>query len=494
MTMNLLKPQPLATPPTSPHTQPKKKSKLYFFIAVVVVLVALLGIRHFTLANWPRDPNATDAFTLRPKKIGLLTTVKNFIFQPDTILEGQEDDRINILLLGMGGPGHDGPYLTDTNIIVSLKPSTHEVAMISIPRDLSVKIPGHGWRRVNMVNHFGEAAAPGSGGEYARKIFAETFNIDIPYYVRVDFQAFKEIIDEVGGVTVDVQRSFVDRSYPGPHDTYQTVSFTAGPELMNGERALIYARSRHGSNGEASDFARARRQQQMLVALKEKLLSFGTYTNPARVQRILDSLSTHISTNLDFSQMMYLAGIGKEVQTTELTTLVLDSSPGGYLVNTIGEAGAFMLMPRGGSFDTVNLAIENIFELTPTSTPVTSTLASDNAPVFPSAKVEIKNGTWRPGFAARMEKSLEEKGFTIIAIGNSLKRPVAVTAIYILNPTTSKEAVNALSKELNTPAGTLLPEWLQERYDDPFTTANEAGPKFSNEADLLVILGENLEE
>ena len=175
MTLNLLKPQPLSAPPAAENQQPKKKSKLYFFIAIVVVVACLLGIRHFTLANWPEDPNAYDPLTLRPKKIGILTTVKNFIFQPDTVIEGQQNDRINILLLGMGGPGHDGPYLTDTNIIVSIKPSTKEVAMISIPRDLSVKIPGHGWRRVNIVNHFGEASSPGSGGEYARKIFAETF-------------------------------------------------------------------------------------------------------------------------------------------------------------------------------------------------------------------------------------------------------------------------------------------------------------------------------
>src|SRR3989344_2570212 len=163
MTLNLLKPQPLSAPPAAENQQPKKKSKLYFFIAIVVVVACLLGIRHFTLANWPEDPNAYDPLTLRPKKIGILTTVKNFIFQPDTVIEGQQNDRINILLLGMGGPGHDGPYLTDTNIIVSIKPSTKEVALLSVPRDLGVILPDSGLTKINHANSYGESKTAGQG-------------------------------------------------------------------------------------------------------------------------------------------------------------------------------------------------------------------------------------------------------------------------------------------------------------------------------------------
>jgi LCP family protein required for cell wall assembly len=262
--INLLKPQSLPlTPP------PKKKNRWVIFFILAAAILGIIFFKNYLAARsaMPYDPSI-----LKPKKIGFLQSVKNFIFHSDNVMIGQTDDRINILLLGIGGSGHDGPYLSDTNIIMSIKPSTKEVAMISIPRDLAVKINNYGVRKINNANAFGELEQSGNGAEYARKVFEETFNISIPYYARVDFEAFKEIIDNVGGITVNVERSFTDLSYPGPNDSYQTISFQAGEQEMNGEQALIFSRSRHGSNGEGSDFARARRQQLMLSAFKKKLL------------------------------------------------------------------------------------------------------------------------------------------------------------------------------------------------------------------------------
>lgn len=115
--------------------------------------------------------------------------------------------------------------------------------MISVPRDLGVAIDGRGQRKINNANSFGEANEPGSGGEYARQIFAKTFNLDIPYYIRVDFKAFEEIINTVGGLTIDVKKAFVDNLYPGPNYSYAPISFEAGAQNMNGERALQYVRS-----------------------------------------------------------------------------------------------------------------------------------------------------------------------------------------------------------------------------------------------------------
>src|SRR3989344_3153563 len=99
--------------------------------------------------------------------------------------------------------------------------------MISVPRDLGIKIPEYGWKRINEANSIGEGTQPGRGGNYARDIFAKTFNIDVPYYVRVDFKAFTEIIDNVGGIKVNVPRTFTDISYPCPNDSYQTIHFDA---------------------------------------------------------------------------------------------------------------------------------------------------------------------------------------------------------------------------------------------------------------------------
>lgn len=476
----------------NPERQDKRKTIFYLIIILSLAMLFTCSIRRFTLGEMPRDASIYDPVTLKPKKMGLLQTVKNFIFHSNNFLEGQSDDRVNLLLLGMGGPGHDGPFLTDTNIILSFKPSTREVAMISVPRDLGVKIDGHGVRKINNANAFGEAWQSGTGGEYARKIFAETFNLGLPYYIRVDFQAFKELIDTVGGLTIDVKNPFVDNLYPGPNYSYQPISFEAGVQNMNGERILQYVRSRHGTNGEASDFARSKRQQQVLSALKAKLLSLGTYTNPVRIQQIIGSLTNHVTTNLDFGQMMYLAGEAREAG-SEIKTLVLDDSPKGYLLPVISPEGAFLLAPKTGNFDEINAAIKNIFE-TPEQTAALPGAPAENKSVLPAAKIEIQNGTWRPGLASRVEKKLEDKGLSIAGLGNSLKRPLDKTIIYLINPAANKEILKILKSELNAETTTALPEWLAENYDDPNSAGSEVGPKYKTNTEILIILGDNFKE
>ena len=354
--------------------------------------------------------------------------------------------------------------------------------MISIPRDLAVKINNHGIRKINNADAFGEAEQAGGGGEYARKVFEQAFGMSIPYYVRVDFTAFKELVDAIGGITINVQRSFVDTAYPGPNDSFQTVSFEAGLQQINGERALIFARSRHGSNGEGSDFARAKRQQLVLAAFKKKILSAGTYLNPITLQKIFTSLSQHIITNFDFGQTMYLVSLAKEINSDEIKTLVIDDSPNGFLKSIIGEDGAYLLVPKSGNFSEINSAINNIFEAPGTVTVYTP---EQNKPaptiaIVPSVKIEIQNGTWQPGLAAIKKQELEKDGLLISFIGNSAKRPIATTTIYILNKNASSTIVASLSSKLHAPSTTTLPEWLQRAYNAS-----------SSSKDIIVILGED---
>ncbi|MEK7625540.1 MAG: LCP family protein, partial [Patescibacteria group bacterium] len=278
-----------------------KRSVLFWSFVLISVFIGIFIVR--SIVNTESE-EYTD--TLSPRKLSFIETVKNFIFHPDNILIGQDEDRINILLLGIGGSGHDGPYLSDTNIIVSLKPSTNEVALISVPRDLGALVGTHGWRKINSADAFGEAERPGAGGEYARQVFENTFRLKIPYFLRVDFTAFQELIDKLGGINVNVPTAFTDASYPGPNFSYTTVHFDAGVQLMDGEHALSYSRSRHGNAGEGSDFARSRRQQLIIEAVKEKMLSLGTYTNPGKIKNVYDSLKSHVSTNLNIAELSYL--------------------------------------------------------------------------------------------------------------------------------------------------------------------------------------------
>jgi LCP family protein required for cell wall assembly len=484
--INLLDPQKLEIP----ESKPKKKKLFWLFL---IILVALFAIgctiqKKFSLAEWPSDASSYDLQTLEPKNVGLLDTVKNFIFHSDNILDGQRDDRVNILLLGIGGAGHDGPYLSDTNIILSIKPSTKEIAMISVPRDLGVKIDGHGVRKINAADAFGEAQTPGAGGEYARQIFVKTFDLDIPYYARVDFKAFQEIIDEVGGVTVNVPRSFSDSQFPGENFSYRTISFESGLQTMNGARALDFARSRHGNNGEGSDFSRARRQQLIMSALKEKLLSFGTYTNPVHVQNILQSLSNHISTNLNFGQMMYLASLGKDAD-KKIKMLVLDNGNNGFLRSYIApDTGAFLLAPTTGNFDQINLAVKNVFEADLAKPAENLTL--QNKPFFPSGKVQVLNGTWRAGLAAKYQHDLENNGLSTLPSGNSPKRPMEQTTIYIVNPKVSDEIIKAVQSTVPGQIKIGLPEWISSSTTNvAYNSTSSTNLNFNDQADILIILG-----
>ncbi len=478
--INFLQPQPLT--PTPEPRRPKKAGLFFIFLIIAFFLVGY-GYRQYSLNEWPKEANGYDPVTLKPKKTSVFQVVKNFVFHSDNLLVGQDKDRVNILLLGMGGAGHDGPYLTDTNIILSVQPSTKQLAMVSVPRDLGVNI-SDGIRKINYANAFGEANNPGTGGEYARQIFQKTFNLDIPYYVRVDFKAFEELINEVGGVTVDVTRAFTDSQFPGPNHSYQTIIFEAGNQSMNGERALQYARSRHGNNGEGSDFARARRQQQILTALKEKLLSFGTYTNPIRVQNILQTLSEHITTNLDFGQLMYLANLGREAN-EGIKMLVLDNGNTGFLNSSIAPSGAFILSPRTGNYDNIKLAKKNIFsdEIAQTAPPT----PIENQSIFPTAKIEIQNGTWIPGLAALVQKKLQDTGFTVLAPGNSAQRPWDKTYIYVIKKNIAPEITNAIANELSAEVKTGLPSWLPLVNTSTISATENIG--YNKEADILIILG-----
>lgn len=465
-----------------PVSSPNRKTKwLVFLILALVAIFGFIVLKNYASAKWPTNPIAYDPVTLKPKKIGFLQTVRNFVFKSNNVLAGQQDDRINILLLGIGGSGHDGPYLSDTNIILSIKPSTNQVAMISIPRDLAVKINNHGIRKINNADAFGEAEQTDGGGEYARKIFEQTFGITIPYYARVDFTAFKEIIDAIGGVTVNVERSFVDSQFPGPNDSYQTLSFDAGLQQIDGERALNFARSRHGSNGEDSDFARAKRQQLVIAAFKQKMFSANTYLNPLTLQKIISSLSKHIITNFDFGQIMYLANLAKEIDSSNIKTLVLDDSPNGFLKSARGADDAYLLVPKTGNFNDIDSAINNIFGPTDTNT---NSVPTENKIVptttIPSVKIDLENGTWHAGLAAIKKQDLEKAGIIISSVGNSAKRPISATTIYIKNTAVPNATIATITNKLHANVTANLPEWLQKAYNDS-----------SSSSDIIIVLGED---
>ncbi len=215
------------------------------------------------------------------------------------------NERLNVLILGVDTRDDDPQTLnTDTIIVMSIDPAGKTAAMLSIPRDTLVDIPGHGQDKVNST--FSYAGGLTKGPELARQTVSKLLGIPIHSYAVIDFDAFQQTIDGVGGVLVDVQRPLRDESYPDWASGVQRIEFRAGPQVMDGASALQYARSRHDSN----DFSRARRQQQVIFGLRQKIAEQGIFRLPA----VMDRVGPLVRTNFDPGNVLPLArtaiGIG----------------------------------------------------------------------------------------------------------------------------------------------------------------------------------------
>jgi polyisoprenyl-teichoic acid--peptidoglycan teichoic acid transferase len=373
---------------------PRKKSLYWWkiggslFIAVIVI-IGIIGYKILAAVNSTGNDN---------ERVSVLQQLSHLVMNRDAQLKGESQDRVNILLLGIGGEGHDGPLLTDTIIFASVKPSTGQVTLLSIPRDLAVELPRYGIRKINHANAYGkEMDYPGGGEQLAADIVAKTIGQPVNYFIRMDFDGFKDIIDGLGGITVNVENSFTDSQYPTSNYGYQTIKFTAGTQRMSGDTALTYVRSRHGNNGEGSDFARSRRQQLVLEAVKDKIFSVGTLLNAGKIGSTLTSLGTHTRTNLEVWEMLRIATIIQN-GTGGITTHVLDNStPNGFLKDATGTDGAYLLIPKDGTFRAIQAYAKDIF--------IQSAFASE------SAHIVIRNESGQTGGAQTVAKSLESLGF-----------------------------------------------------------------------------------
>ncbi len=207
----------------------------------------------------------------------------------------------NLLILGLDRRPEEGNIVrSDTIILTRIVPTQDCVALLSIPRDLYVDIPGHGPDRINTAHFWGEVQQPDSGPHRAMQTVAQNFGLSIQHYARVDFEGFRAVVDAVGGVDVYVEQPIVDDAYPT--DDYGTIhiEIPAGLQHMDGETALRYARSRHGS----SDFDRLQRQQQVLIALFERLREPEVWP---RLPFLYRAVRSHIETDMTAKDLFVLA-------------------------------------------------------------------------------------------------------------------------------------------------------------------------------------------
>ena len=219
-------------------------------------------------------------------------------------------ERLNVLVLGIDSRGVAGDTQnTDTMIVLSIDPVNRTAAMLSVPRDTLVPIPGHGSDKVNAAFALG-------GPDLAQKTIEGLLGIRINSYALINFQAFTEIVDSVGGVIVDVKRPIRDEAYPTADFGVERLNIQPGPQLMPGDIALKYARSRHDSN----DFSRAKRQQDVISGIRARLASDGML---GRLPAIVNDVGSAVETNFDPANILPLAGLGGGIPSSDIRSEVL---------------------------------------------------------------------------------------------------------------------------------------------------------------------------
>lgn len=384
-------------------------------------------------------------------------------------LNGEDRGRVNILLTGIGGAGHDGPFLTDTIILTSVNLKTNQVSLVSLPRDMSVPVTDIGWRKINSINSIGEVKNPGHGAEYAAREISTIFNQPIDYYARIDFSGFEKLIDELGGVDVYVERSFVDNQFPANFGTgFAPASFKQGWTQMDGRTSLTFARSRHGNNGEGSDFARSQRQEKIIKGVKEKVLSLRTLFSLHRLGALYETYSQHLQTNLQPWEIIRLANISRDIDNTKMVSKSFDDKPGSPLYSTMLN-GAYLLLPRDQTYGEIRQIIEDIFN--PGVVKV----------IVKKPTIIIHNGTNVEGLAYRFTQDLKKDGYNVLRFGNGIQRDIEKTIIYDLTNNAKSDELTALSNRVQGEATAELPEWLEVQRDS-FT---QTGVEF------IILLGQN---
>lgn len=529
-------------PPRRPR-RPKRSPVLFFGrgLVILIVIAATAG----TVFSY-HVTSTSDSSGNFPS-ISLFSTIKHLVSSENRGLLGEDDDRVNFLLMGIGGEGHSGPQLTDTIIFTSYQPSDGAIGMMSLPRDMTVPIPGYGYRKVNHANAYGELDEPGAGPALATQVIGDVLNEDIHYYLRVDFDGFAEFIDALNGIDVYIENTFTDENYPShgmefdncgydeldeeeiysdatsvieiaeilevPEEQkgileeameeenqpvvidyscrYESITFYEGWTHMDGDTALKFVRSRHGNNGEGSDFARSSRQQKIILAVKDKVLSASTFLNPTRISKLLDAMKANIATNLDVWEIVRLAKELKHLTSESIVHHVIDASESSPLYATVLN-GAYVLLPRNDDWSPLQNIAENIFTSDEELSPQYAD-AVEEKPKF--VRVEIQNGTNITGLAFRTSQLLDGQGFDVTSIGNASSRGYEHTVIYDLTNGQRSEELKTLRDFLQADVTLSATGWMISSDIVPkelaFTDEDYENLATQDNLDFLIILGES---
>lgn len=450
--------------PLSFDQKKKRKKKRIIIITILLLITAGLGFLMYKGYIWSHD----FGFRFQP---GSLILKENKNLKKDST-----GNFTNVLLVGLDTRENGGLLNTDTLILASYNHKTHNITLLSVPRDFHVEIAEDvSWYvRINSLYSSAEQKEKDSGITALQRSIERLTGQEIQYYAMVDFKAFVEIIDAVGGIDINVEKSFTDYRYPLGKG-YQTVSFKAGPQVMDGDTALIYSRSRHSlQNSEGSDFARARRQQKVIIALRDKLLSSDSLTNPKTIIGIFSSIAGNVRisefSTKDIEAALKLAQEYEE-EGGKVFSFVLDPTVGNRLLveNKNLESGAYAIGPKEGlgKYDNIIDFIDLIMKSPEMYDENARILVYDTGAGFQNAK-------------DMTEELKDEFPYLNITFAGTLRSDQKEIAIYSKDQEEEKEYAYTLSK-----LSKYLKADLTEKPE--YITTNLNGE------DVTILLGKNLE-
>lgn len=318
-------------------------------------------------------------------------------------LKTDSNGHTNLLLLGVAGKTKEGGHLSDSIMLVSINPDKPSISMLSFPRDLYVSSKV-GDRKINEVYaaaqyKYGEE----KGIEITKKALENFAGIEIHYAAVVDFEIFRDGIDLLGGLDMFVPNDIIDPFYPDGDFGFETFVVRKGLQHFDGETALKYARSRKTT----SDYARAKRQQDLALAIRTKIESNGWSDNLSKLREFYDVFRRRVNTDLGLVEMSALAKLGMGIDYGDIISAVLNDDStknGGMLYSPAREfyKGQFMLLPRSKTDN------KKFIDLTLIKPEI----------LLENAQISVLNGSGKEGLAGKLGMRLRRLGFHIAEISN----------------------------------------------------------------------------
>ncbi len=369
--------------------------------------------------------------------------------------------RITVLVMGLDyrdWQAGEGPPRTDTMMLLTIDPLAQTAGMLSVPRDLWVSIPGFKYGKINTAYQLGEAyKLPGGGPALAMQTVSEFVGVPIDFYAQVDFSAFIKFIDEIGGVKLDVPEAItVDLL---GDNTFKKIK--PGRQVLTGEMALAYARARKTEGG---DFDRAERQQQVIMAMRDRLMNIKMFsTIISKAPALYQELSSGIQTNMTLDQAIRLAWLAQQIPAENIKKGIIGTAEVNF-VKTPDGLDALKPLP-----DQIRLMRDEIFTNTGPVSPVAANMPSADLMKTEAARISVLNGSATSGLAAKTGDYLKGQGMNITNVGNAESLYNNTTIIdYTGKPYTVKFLVETMGINAN---------YIYSRYDP------------TQQADIAVILG-----